>query len=270
MLGYLEWSHWDIDDRTQTLAACCLVCRDWFKVCRRELLRTISLRTCRQLKSLAATLSSTTHPIGTYIVELALSGDEHIFCEAPLFLAPKLLSLKHLSISGIRTPIETALIDHPSLTMHLNHFRTVTELNLYNMSFRSFWDFRCVIVGLLALSSLCINDVDLPDTDPFQRLDRRVPPLFSAPQNLTHLSLEHDRDWSWNPLWVWVSPLPPWRWNRITTHPFPFLTPRDVETIRKLVELESYSGLDGTFDWSYVEEFQQCKHMSSIDRRSTP
>lgn len=220
ILGHLEWDIWEADDRSRTLASCCLVCRAWCLMCQRELLSVTTIWTRRQLRRLMAILSSETCSIGAYITQLSLVADsdaeDKSFHHMALFYLPtKLPSVRCLILHGTYIPVSLnrssvypLYLDHPSIPMHLKHFTTVTELHLSDIAFQSFWEFRRLVVALPALSSLYISAIDVVgDPDPFQKSDRRVPSLFSVPWNLVHLSLAVST--AWNPLWLWVSPLQP-------------------------------------------------------------
>lgn len=243
---------------SRALAACCRVCKAWFRICHKMFLKRISLVDPRQLKGLLTTLSSSTHPIGTYIVDLKLGNS--LYHIATIYLATRLPSLDCLVIDGGGQSFKS----HRSVVAHLKYFRTVTELKLMNIKFQSFWDFRRLVVALPALSNLHISvGVHLPSSDPFQRLDGRVPSLFSTAHNLKHISFKTKL--GWNPLWIWILPFPT-RHRKLSNTPLlpPILTPHDAETIQKLVTLPKNGGHDfQTFDWSYSEKQQQCKMLYS-------
>lgn len=288
ILGHLEMG--PALDRAQTFLACCLVCRAWFQICHRMLPKVTWLRTPRQLESLVATLSSSTHPIGAYIIELRL--DDPLYRVAPLYLAPKLPSLRRLVINGDNQPISPGLwwrttqrrvshyLGHPSLSMYLKHFRSVTDLTISFVMFQSFWDFRRFVVALPVLASLHLEEVHMPGSDPFQRPDGRVPSLFSAPRNLNQLStVSYGSDLEWNPLWIWVTPLQARHRKLESLESHPFLTSHDAEVIRELLECREnlrnrnsfYNMLprqgdamrNVTLDWFHNEE-QQCKPVASL------
>ncbi len=167
ILGYIEGEYFIIKDRTTTLATCCLVCQAWLRICQKALMMTITLRSLTHLKSLVAMLPSTTHPIGTYVIELSLASDEdkpfhHI---VPLYLASKLISLQQLNLQGKGGG--SAFVVHPSSVMHFTRFRAVTTLKLFHMTFQSFWNFRRFLASLPALSDLHIDRVELSNTHPF-------------------------------------------------------------------------------------------------------
>ncbi len=254
----------------------------------------------RQLESLVGTLPSSPHPISAYIAELRL--DDPLYRVAPLYLATKLSSLRHLVINGDDqrvTPPAGPLrwrrepprrvsqyFGHPSLTMYLKPFRSVTELSLSYIVFQSFWDFRRFIVALPALSSLYLEEVHIPGSDPYQRPDGRVPSLFSAPRNLNLLSTRSDdSEFEWNPLWIWVTPLRTRHRKPNSERVRPFLTPRDAGTIRELLEYRenlrssiSRSNMwprrgdamrNATLNWSYNEEERECKFITPVNRRDS-
>ncbi len=141
---------------------------------------------------------------------------------------------------------------HPSLAMHLRHFKTVTQLQLTNIIFQSFWVFRSFVVALPALSILRRDCVDLPHSDPFQRPDGRVPSLFSTPKNL---SVTHTHRLKWNPLWIWVKPSQMRHRKPINPYQRPFLTPYDAEIIWRLGSTFEYNDFVpiGVFDWARNE-----------------
>ncbi len=273
VLGRLEWYMWEVDNRTQTLAYCCLVCRKWIQICQRERLRTFLLRSLRHLKRLVASLSCATHPIGTYITKLSLdaSNKEEPFYHIVLFhLSKRLPSLRCLVIEGgflsydlARPWIYQLHPGHPSLNMHLKHLRAVTELRLSYMTFQSFWEFRHFIVALPALSILYIRAIDLVQvgSDPFRRPGGRVPSLFSSLQNLTSLPLMVSD--KWNPLWIWVTPSQTRHRgpSRIPGLP-PFLTLHDAETLWGFRKMLEYAGTPN-YLWSYDSGNRRCKHIMS-------
>lgn len=241
----------DLKDRTQTLASCCLVCKAWFRICHPQLARVISLRTPRQLQSLAVALSSATHPIGAHTTELSIPADSGCHVALP-YLSTKLPSLRYLAIEGYPTD------RYPSLVTHLQHFRTVTQLRLSQLSFYSFWDFRCVVLALPALSELHIHAVDLPDSNPFQGPSGSVPSLFSAPQTLRQLHID-GQVW-WNPLWIWVAHSQ--TQYRKLINPTPILNSRDADAIWQLMlQISRGGGHQSWFRcrWSNDEEHQRSK-----------
>lgn len=260
VLDYLEWDESDyrIGSREQTLVSCCLVCRAWRSICQRALLRTISLQTHRQLQSLREALSSATHS-STYTTKLSLNNREHIYRVAPIYLATKLLCLRHLLVLG---PFggNTPFVFHSSIIMHLKHFRTITELRLLHITFQSFWDFRRFVVALPALSRLHMMEVGLSGSDPFLGRNGRIPSLLLTPRNLTHVDQPIGSRYSedWNPFWIWVAPLQSRRREPKNPQFRPSLTPRDANTIKELVELDS-EVFHGAFDWSCNEKEGQCK-----------
>lgn len=277
VLDRLEWSTRGAKDRTRTLAYCCLVCREWLQFCQRELLRTIFLRTARQLKCLVASLSYAIHPIGTYITELSLAARNEVesFYHIALFhLSTKLPSLRCLVIEGeflsfkMGRPWAYHLFPgHPSLDMHLKHFRTVTELRLSYMTFQSFWELRHFVAALPAVSTLHIRAIDLiqVDTNPFRRPHARVSSLFSSLQKLTHLSLMVSD--KWNPLWLWVTPVQMrHRVPKDLGRP-PFLTIGDAETLWGFTNVLGSFGYQATpnYRWSYDNEHQRCKCITFVD-----
>lgn len=250
---------------SQTLVICCLVCKAWLQYCRPEVSRTISLRAHIQLKRLKAALSSSTYPIGSYTKELILAGDEQIYHIAPIYLARKLPALQRLAVilgeeSGTRS-----FAVHPSVNQYLKHFRTVTELELSLMTLQSFWEFRRFVVALPALSYLHLDSVEMSSSHPFSRPDGRRPQLLSAPKSLIHLSFHLVK---WNPLWVWIIPSQNQRHEPRDPRLRPSLTPHEARTIWELFRLPYRNGndsLNGSFGWSYKEEYQQCKSNPSVN-----
>lgn len=284
VLGHLriESNRWEPQARMQALASCCLVCRNWYDICHRELFgaASISLRTLRQLGGLVAAMSSATaNPLGRSIVTLSftsIAGIDPVYRVAPLYLATKLPSLQHVFIDGgdrpdtdhphflsliRRTPTQRTFHGHTSLIVHLKYFTTVTRLRLSHMTFQSFWDFRRFVVALPALSHLRLDWIDLPDADPFRRPHGRVPSLFSAPRNLISI---HATSLTWNPLWIWVMlhPAKPQQSRNPGVHPC--LTPGDAETIYNLAfGLKFHDDkLNGIFSWSYNEGLQSCESVA--------
>lgn len=164
---------------------------------------------------------------------------------------------------------EAMSVSHPSVIMHLKHFTTVTELSLANMTFQSYWEFRRFVVALPALSDLHLDNILLTHSDPIWRHIRRSPSLFSAPQNLTHLSIGSPL--SWNPLWIWVTFVQTQHQTPKNPDLHPFLIPHDAETMWNLMPLE-YDAVRWhkttpvkrggqlwyRFSWSYNENHQQC------------
>lgn len=260
---------WDPGDRVRTLATCSLVCWDWCRLCQIGLMRAISLRSRRQLTKLVTSLSSATYPSGAHVIELSLAGEDihHI---APVYLATKVPSLRRLVIDGgpkLDHQTIPKLYPVPSLlTMHLNHFRAVTELCLSNVAFQSFWDFRRLIVALPTLSNLRLSNIHLPIPSPFRRHGGRVPSLYTSPRNLSHLYIRSEIDW--NPLWIWVIPFQTRPHKSRNLHLHPVLTPHDAETIWKLSNLDER--LDEiSFDWLYNEEQQRCESFVLASCRET-
>lgn len=272
----IESNSWRTDDRAQSriLIRCSLVCRHWFNICYRALWRdgAISLRTPRQLAGLVTRLSSLTVPINGLVTELSFISYREfrpLFSIATLYLATKLPSLRCMVIDGGDVPF--LYHGHSSLSMHLKHFKTVTELRLFNISFKSFWDFRRCVAALPALSNLGFDRIHLLDSGPFQRSDGRVPSLISMPQNLLSI---HAYGLKWNPLWTWVTLIRPCLRNPenedLHPHPHPYLTLHDAATVWDItasVESHRHDFCDGTFDWSYNEKRQQCKSINSACHR---
>lgn len=256
VLGYITSKDWKPEDIVRTQLACCLVCRDWYHFCRGKF-HTIVLRARRQLNKLNTSLPSAAYFIGLHVVQLSLAGDEHIHSSAPVYLAGKLPSMRHLAIRGEDKEFdqEISFVPHDSLFMGLRQYKTVTKLSLRDITFQSFWHFRRYIVALPALFHLHLDNVHLPDSDPF---NQRVPSLYCKPRNLTNIVTNLSTNW--NPLWLWTLPIYALPQSPGNPHLRPFLTPSDGDVMLKLVELSWWrDSLQRDFHWMYNEERQQCK-----------
>ncbi len=203
VLGHVPPWDWDPEHKqmTRPLISCSLVCKAWCRICQRKLLRNVKIWNKEELERLVALLSSATHPIGTYIIQLSLWND---LCQiALLYLATKLPSLRCLDL-GSSYPRAGPFIIRSSDVMHLKHFRTVTELRLYGVDFQSFWDFRRLIVALPALSTLRLDRISLVESNPSQKPNWGIPSLFTFPQHLTCVTVHNFQDL--NLLYMWATP----------------------------------------------------------------
>ncbi len=262
VLGHLSPSSLDYIDGgyvrgSQTLLSCCLVRKDWRRVCQRKLLSAVFIWNHRELNRLVASFSSAAHPIGTYVTYLSL--DEDVSHVAPFYLAQKLSCLRHLDISSYhRGPF----VVRSSLAMHIKHFRTVTELSLNRVTFQSSWDFCRLIVGLSALSTLRLKHVDLLDSNPLRRHDgsESVLSLFTFPRDLTYLHVTPSSNL--NPLWMWATPSQIRHREPANPRFRPFLTRCNADGIWEFVEYLFHYGryIGNTFKWSFDEDHQQCEH----------
>lgn len=258
VLGHLrEWSGWCANEDSETLLSCCLVCKAWCRIAQRKLLTgsNISIYNHKQLERVVASLSSATHPIGTYVTHLSLQRE---MCDiAPFYLATKLSSLRRLNINGYYP--HNLFVVRSLLVMHLKHFQTVTELMLSDVQFQSFWDFCRLIVALPALSTLRLWNVYLLTSNPPRSSYGRLPSLSTFPQKFIDLSvILIGIGWNWNPLWMWATPF--------QTRHRPFITRHDADVIWEFIQFVHSSDSDRKWSqcskimWSFDESHQQCEY----------
>lgn len=178
----------------RTLATCCLVCQAWCRICQRELLSNISLRSYEQLESLLASLSSATFPIeASHIAELSLDAEANLYNVSLSQLLAMLPSLRRLNLTGGSSFKSNSLfpvyIGAFSQYVAFEQFITIIELRSFIVGVSSSRDFRGLVATLPALSNLSVERVcqSLTHSIASWTPNWKVSSLSPAPQNVTCL-----------------------------------------------------------------------------------
>lgn len=251
---------------TNTLKSCGLVCKAWFLICRRFLMKNVRLSSRNHLEDLALSGSSIVGSPFPHIVNLVLTTSlnesnprpfHHLF---PHYFSTKMPSLFRLYIIEDKNPNRPVIFPVPrSITMHLGHFRTLTKLRLVHLQFQSLWDLRRLVISPPSLSSLWLRDVSWPS--PFEE-PLRVPSLISTPHKLSEVKISECLR-HWEIFWVWTTSCAPTTSATAEStsreHTLPAFTTRDTVILSGLVEKFLPVTITPQILWSYREERHSCE-----------
>ena len=254
----------------RTLGCCSLVCKSWVSICQIHLMRVVDLESGKQLEKMASVLAAAECPLRSWPVKLRLSplaGFQSSHHLVPYHLSIKLPSLDVLEYRGVfmaKGFQRSTVIAHPTFSMHLKQFRTITSLILREYRFQNFWDLRRFIVSLTSLSTLVINNTDWPS--PSEELGR-FPSLLHTASRLSEVRVE--RCTSINDiLWCWITSCRPSTSGPPilpdNEFPIPHLTIKDGITIKKLVRLCMPGYVTCNWKRSYNSELNICKLFSKF------